>query len=239
MTRQLSPWLLNAFWLLWVVGSGAVLAAQSELVDRVLAVVDDDPILASDVDQVILLGLVEPGPEEDERQFRRRILDLLIEQRLQFHEIDQFGFAEVPLEEVEAQFDLIRLAFPSEDLFQDRLEELGLEEQGLRQVLARQFMVLIYVEERLGPRVFVGLEEIREHYEQVLVPELEARSEPVPRLQEIREEIRALLKEQRLNEEIENWTEQLRREADVVDYFDSTHDELPPVVSIETSGDRQ
>ena len=214
----------------------SALSAQSGLVDRVLAVVDDDPILASDVEQVIGLGLVEPKPTEDERQFRRRILDRLIEQRLQFHEIDEFGFAEVPLEEVEAQFERVRRSFPGGGSFQARLEELGLDEQGLRQVLARQFMVLIYVEERLGPRVFVGMEEIREHYEQVLVPELEARQEPVPAIVEIREEVRALLKEERLNEEIENWTEELRREADVVDYFDSTHDELPPVVSTQSIG---
>ncbi|MEE8278474.1 MAG: hypothetical protein V3R89_07115 [Thermoanaerobaculia bacterium] len=239
MAKQLSPWLLNAFWLLWVVVSGGDLSAQSELVDRVVAVVDEDPILASDLDQIIGLELVTAEAEEDERRFRRRVLDRLIEQRLRFHEIDQFGFAEVPLVEVESQFESIRQAFRSQDDFEARLGELGLDEQGLRQVLARQFMVLIYVEERLGPRVFVGLDDIRQHYEEVLRPELEARGERVPPLQEIREEIRALLKEQRLDEEIESWTEQLRREADVIDYFDSTHERLPPVVSVGTDDESE
>jgi hypothetical protein len=46
----------------------------------------------------------------------------------------------------------------------------------------------------------------------------------------VREEIRAVLREMRLNEEIERWTEELRQEADIVDYFDDPREELPPLV---------
>ena len=42
---------------------------------------------------------------------------------------------------------------------------------ALRQLLTRQILVLAYVEERVGPRVFVGLEDIRRYYETVLAPE--------------------------------------------------------------------
>ncbi len=205
------------------------------LIDRILAVVDEDPILASEVEQVIGLGLVKQRPEEDERQFRRRVLDRLIEQRLQFHEVDEFGFAQIPVEEIEAQVGRIRADFDSEEALEVRLAELGLDPQGLRQVLARQFMVLIYVEERLGPRIFVDLDDIRQYYEEVLLPEIATRGDQAPPLQAIREEVRALLKEQRLNEEIVNWTEELRRQADIEDYFDSSHEELPPVVAVDTA----
>lgn len=201
-----------------------------EPVDRVMAVVDEDPILASDVEQIIGLGLLPPAQEEGEEAYRRRILDLLIDQKLRFHEVDQFGFTQIPVDEVEQQLAKIRDRFESPAAFNARLEELGLDEQGLRQVLARQFMVLIYVEERLGARVFVGLDEIRSYYDEVFVPELEARGESVPPVEEVREELRQVLREKRLNEEIERWTEELRQEADVVDHFDSRRGELPPLV---------
>jgi hypothetical protein len=45
----------------------------------------------------------------------------------------------------------------------------------------------------------------------------------------VREQIRALLKQERLNAEIASWTEELRRQADVVDHYASQHAELPPV----------
>jgi hypothetical protein len=172
---------------------------EAELVDRILAVVDEDPILNSDLDQAIGIGLIVPEEGESENDYRRRVLDLL----------DQFD---------------------SDEAFQARLEEVGLDEQGLRQILARQLMVLIYVEERLGARVFVGLEEIQRYYNEVLVPALEENGQPIPPQQEVREEIRAVLREMRLNEEIERWTEELRQEADIVDYFDDPREELPPLV---------
>ena len=201
-----------------------------EPVDRVMAVVDEDPILASDVEQIIGLGLLPPAEGEDEETYRRRILDLLIDQKLRFHEVDQFGFTQIPVEEVERQLESIRDRFESPEIFSTRLDELGLDEEGLRQVLARQIMVLIYVEERLGARIFVGLDEIQSYYNEVFVPDLKARGESVPPIEEVREELRVVLREQRLNEEIERWTEELRQEADVVDHFDSRRGELPPLV---------
>ena len=64
--------------------------AQQEpaVIDRILAVVDEDPILLSEVEQAIGLGLVERQAEESEEEYRRRVLARLIEQRLRFHEID-------------------------------------------------------------------------------------------------------------------------------------------------------
>ena len=54
--------------------------------------------------------------------------------------------------------------------------------------------------------------------------------EPIPPVREVREAIRQVLREELLNEEIERWTDELRRDADVVDYFDREQRDLPPVV---------
>jgi hypothetical protein len=204
-------------------------AAQPKLADRILAVVDEDPVLASDVERAIGLGLAERQPGEDDRALRRRVLDELIEQRLRFHEVDRYGFTEVPVSEIEARFAEIRGRFASPAAFRARLAELGMDEDGVRNLVARQLMVLTYVEERLGVRVFVGLDEIRSYHESTLVPEMRRQGKAAPPLEEVRESIRAVLKEQRLNEELERWTEELRRQADVIDHFDSVHEQLPAI----------
>ena len=123
-------------------------AQTPELKDRVMAVVDEDPILASELERVIALGLVQPREGEGDVQFRRRILNGLVEERLRFHEIDRFGFEQVPVDMIEKNVA----------------------------------------------------------------------------------QIRAVLKEQRLNEELAKWTEELRRAADIHVYFDKPADQLPPVV---------
>lgn len=200
-------------------GSGAE-GGDPVLVDRVVAVVDEDPILMSDLERVIALGLVAEKDDESPEELRRRVLDGLIEEKLRFHELDRFGFVEVPLDEVEAQYQRIRSGFASEQAFADQLAAVGLDEQGLRQLVARQIMVLIFVQERLGPRVFVDLDSIQAYYDDELVPELRRRGAEVPPVDAVREKIRAVLRERLLDEEIESWTDELRGEADIEDFFD-------------------
>jgi len=213
-------------------------AQERDPVDRILAVVDDDPILASEVDQILSFGIIQPESEEDARAVRRRALDFLIEERLRFHEVDRFGFAEVPVEVVDEEFDKLEQRLGGAEELAAAIEELGLDEQGVRQVLARQVMVWVYVEERLGARIFVGLDDIREYYDESLVPQLVEKGDSVPPVEEVREAIRTLLREQRMNEELERWTMELLQQADIEDYFDSNFDSLPPLVdTVESAAD--
>jgi parvulin-like peptidyl-prolyl isomerase len=220
-----SPFALAAF----AVSLASAQPPSLQLADRIVAVVDEDPILASDLEQAIGLGLESRRAGEDDTAFRRRVLDALIEQRLRFHEVDRFGFTEVPVEEIEARFEDIRSQFPSVEAFRARLRAIGSSEEALRQLVARQLMVLTYVEERVGARVFVALDDIRAYYESVLVPEMRRSGAAVPPIEEVREQIRAVLREQRLDEEIERWTAGLRAEADVVDHFERERGALPPL----------
>lgn len=208
----------------------AVAAPQRQPTDRILAVVDDDPILASEVRQILSFGLVEPMKDEDDRTLQRRALDFLIEVRLRFHEVDRFGFAEVPIDVVDEQMKSLRQRFGGEEELRQQLERLGLDQQGARQILARQVMVWVYVEERLGARVFVGLEDIQKYYDEMLVPQLVEQGDPIPPIQDVREPIRTLLHEQRMNDELERWTTELLQAADVEDFFDSNYASLPPVI---------
>lgn len=205
-------------------------APKTVLQDRVLAVVDEDPILASDVQRAIRLGFQQPNPGEDDAQFRRRVLNQLIEERLRFHEMDRFGFEQVPVSEIEAQVATIRARFPDEAAFQKALKEVGLDPKRLRQLVARQLLTYTYVDERLGPRVFVNPEDVNRYYRQVLTPEMQRRGQPVPPLEEVRDDIRETLRQQKLTEEFQTWTEELRAEADIVIYKDQTASALPPVV---------
>lgn len=209
-----------------------LVAADAEIrrVDRVVALVDEQPILLSDLERVIGLGLVVRQADESDDSLRRRTLDRLIELTLRQNELGRFGFQQVPVEEVDLQFDAVRASFESEAAFLAELGRLGLDEQGVRQLLARQLATLAFVEERLGPRVFVGIEEIRRYYEETLVPDLAKIGQPAPPIEEVRESIRALLREKKLDEEIDRWTAELRRAADIVDLLDEPPEALPPVV---------
>jgi hypothetical protein len=196
-------------------------------VERIVAIEDEDPILLSELDQMITLGLARPEEGEAEAVFQRRVLDTLIANRLRFHEINRFGFSDIPIELVDEEVAVLQERFGTEVDFNDVLERLGLGMEGLRQLLAQRLMTLIYVEERLGPRIFVEMNDIQDYYEGVLKPEMQRTGQTVPAIPQVREQIRAVLRERRLNEQIEIWTQELRAEADVIDYFDKEERDLP------------
>lgn len=228
---------LPVFLALWLLSAGLGAAQGTvagtendlELEDRILAAVNEETILHSDVEQVIGLGLVDRRQGETDDQLYRRVLEGLVEQSLRFQQVGRFGFGRMEPDRIEAQMRILRDEFESDDLFREHLHGLGLTVHEVRQIVSRQLTVLDYVEERLGPRVFVGLDDIREYYQNVLVAEAEERGATVPPLAEVRETIRRLLKDRKLNEEIESWTEELRREADVRILLDDYSGDLPPV----------
>ncbi len=208
-------------------------SGKTALQDRVLAVVDEDPILASDVDRVIRLGLEQPQPGETEERFRRRVLDDLIDERLRFHEVDRFNFEQVPVDEIKKRVDEIRARYPKDPAaFQKALKEVGLDEKGLRQLVARQLLVITYVDEQLGAHVFVEPEDISRYYRDVLTPEMRKRGQQPPPLEDVREDIRETLKQQKMTQEMTRWTRELRDKADVVVYSGNPkpNQPLPPVV---------
>jgi hypothetical protein len=209
--------------------AACALAQPERLVDRVVAVVDEDPILLSEVERAVGLGLHGRRDGESDAAAHRRALDGLIEQRIRLHEISRFGAEPAPLDQVERQLAALRARFPDEAAWRAELARLAMTEAEVRHLLARQLSILAYVEERLGPRVFVGLEEIRRHYDGELVPELVRRGAPVPPIEDVREQIRAVLREQALDREIALWTDELRRAADVVDLLDAEERPLPPI----------
>ncbi len=211
-------------------GDEASTASPGVLVDRIVAVVDEDPILDSDLDRAIGLELVSRAGAESEHEFRRRVLDLMIDERLRAHEVDRFGFTEISLAEVDRAVGEVKARFASEAAFRARLDELGLAFDDVRQMVARQVMILTYVDERLGPKVFVSLDDIRAYYDGALADEMKRRGRSLPPLADVREEIRQVLREQRLNAEILSWTEELRREADVEDHFESDREAPADVV---------
>jgi hypothetical protein len=204
-------------------------ASGLTLVDRIVATVDDDPIFFSDIRRLIDLGLAERDDQESERQLERRVLEGLIEQKLRLHEIERYDFHPVPEAEMERQLGAVQSSFKAPGSFERRLLELGLGEEGLRQLLGRQLRVLAYIEERLGPKILVGFEDIQTYYESELLPALDAQGVGVPELSEVQEAIGQLLREVRFNEEIELWTLELRLQAEIVDFLERPGRELPPV----------
>lgn len=214
----------------FVLASASLAAAEEpRLVDRVVARIDDEAILRSDVERALALGTLEAWPGESAEELRHRVLDGLIDHRLRLREADRFGAPVVAPEAVERQVAALAERLGGLPALEARLAELGLDLAGLRYLVERQLVVLLYIDSHLAPRVFVPTDEVAAYYRDELAPEMEQRGAALPPLDEVREDIRRVLRERRLDREIAAWTAELRSEARV-EIVPPPGADLPPVV---------
>ena len=191
------------------------LPVKAGIVDRVAAVVDRQVITVSEVNQMVELRFFAKNAGESDDDFRHRILESLIAQALRFRDVERFGAEDIPKDSIEARVTEIAKRFPTPADLDAALKRVELTPDELRALIKRQLQVEEYVQERFAPLVFVSNDEIDAYYRGTWSQQRRQRGLAVPPLAEVREEIRALLRASRLQEEIEKWTTQLRERANV------------------------
>lgn len=190
-------------------------AARAIVIDRIAAIVDRDVIALSSVNQVVNLRLYERNAGESEDDYRRRVLDAMIAQSLRFRDVQRFGAEDVSKDAIESRLRQVVERFPSPAAFDATLRENELTLDEVRALIKRQLQVDAYIEERFSPLIFVSMEEVEQYYSATWVPQRRARGLAVPPLTDVATEIRTLLKSERLHEEVDKWTSQLRARANV------------------------
>ncbi len=137
-------------WLSVGVGIVAVLvpapaAAQTATLDRILAIVDGQIIMHSDVRAFIDLGLVDipAGPSQE-----AEVLTWLIERRVVLDQVDRFVVADPDPGAVDQRLDLVRSRLPGDVELDLILERVGLASDDLRQLVADDIRRDAYVADR-------------------------------------------------------------------------------------------
>jgi hypothetical protein len=122
-------------------------ASSAEIIDRVMAVVDGQPITLSDVDAALAFQLVEPPTQTD------RIagaLDRLIDRALMLAEVERYRPALPPLEQADGEMAAIERRAGSAAALDRQLAALGLSRAQLRRWLRDDLMIRVYLDERFG-----------------------------------------------------------------------------------------
>lgn len=197
----------------------AVILAAAPLpavtVDRIAAVIDQQVLTVSEVDQMAMLRFFPRVAGRSDDDYRRDILDALIAQALRFRDVERFGAADIPKDSIEARLVEIQKRFATPSDLDAALAKAELTPDELRALIKRQLQVEAYIQERFAPLVFVSNEDIAAYYAGPWREQRVARGLAVPPLNDVREEIRALIRSRQLDQQIETWTTQLRARANV------------------------
>jgi hypothetical protein len=197
-------------------------AAQAQtVVDQIVTLVNNEMITRSDLLWSIALDPDAPSPQQPiSSELLRQKLDVLIDQRLIAQEAARMPGAEVSKAEIEKAKGELVAKFPSEAIFRARMESVGLSQARIDELMRQRVAINKFIDFRFRSFVFVADEDARSYYENRLAPEIRKEGRIPPTLDEVREKILDVLKQQKVNEEIDRFLRDARQRADIVQLAD-------------------
>jgi hypothetical protein len=199
-------------------------AAPAVVLDRVVAVVNNQAILSSDVDDELRLAVLDPGRAGLGDLTRRQALDQLIGRALIQQQIRQEDAEAVaPSQtEVDARLQQMRREIPaclqyncaSEDGWKAFLNAHGLTSERVVSYLRHRLEILRFIEERFRQGIHIAPEEIDSYYRQTLIPQYKA-GQAVPSLADVAPRIQEILLQRQVNALFDDWLKSLRKQGDV------------------------
>jgi hypothetical protein len=195
--------------------------ARGVVLDRIAAIVGDEPILESDVEKLVAVRYLAPRPGESESAYRDRILDELVTDALRERELRKAGGLEPEPSEVGQRLKELAERVEAERglPFDEVLKQAGITRGEAAAYVRRGLMLQTFVRERLAPTVRVTDAEIKAYYDGPFRVEARRKGlETVPPLPEVSDEIRDLLRERKLNGAVARWTAELRASTRILIY---------------------
>jgi hypothetical protein len=193
----------------------ALPAAAGDILDRIVATVDNHIILESDWADALRYEAFVSGRALDQlrAEDRKAALDHLIDQELLREQMRASGFPHASSEEVDKSILEVRkqhLGAESEAGWQAALQRYGLTEKEVKKRMALQVDLMGLVDARLRPNIVIDSKSIESYYNQELLPQLrQAGAKQVP-LAEVSPKIKELLTQQKMNQMLVAWLEDLR-----------------------------
>lgn len=196
----------------------------AEPLDRVVAVVNNQPILWSDIENELRLSALEPrGKDEGAATAQNALQDLisrdLIRQQIREEEVQA---AEPTPAKVQARLEELRRVLPecvrmhcSTDAgWKAFLRDHNLTEAQVEHYMRIRLEVLAFIEDRFRQGIRIPDEDVEKYYRETLVPQYGAGETP-PALEKVAPRIREILLQEQVNLLFGTWLDNLRKQGDV------------------------
>ena len=199
-------------------------AAPAVVLDHVVAVVNNQAILSSDIDAEIRLSVLDPGRGGLGVLTRTRALDQLIGRALIQQQMRQEDTqaAEPTQAELDSRLSYMRKEIPacvrqncaSDDGWKAFLAAHGLTQDGVETYLRYRVEILRFIEQRFRQGISILPQDIETYYRSTLVPQY-AKGETAPPLDQVSSRIEEILLQQRVNALFDDWLSNLRKQGDI------------------------
>jgi hypothetical protein len=200
--------------------------------DRVVAIVNSDLILDSDVNEELRLGSFQPYgdaaatlQDRDQTTARAKAIERLINRDLILQQAKlQGGEQEVTDQDVAKEIAGLRKDIPACKRYQCEtaqgwnrfLADNGFSEAELTKLWKQRMQVLAFIEERFRQGIRITPAEVKTYYDKTLVPQYEKQAVAPPKLETVSVQIQQVLLEQQVSSLLSDWLKSLRAEGQVV-----------------------
>ena len=177
-----------------------------EVIDRIVARVETDIILLSDVRQLNRYQVFMDGKAQSDAD----ILNRLIDQWIVRSEANVARFPQPSDDDVNRSIDRLKRSFSSPEEFQLRQKQSGISDDEIRRFVRAQLYLSNYLDSRFRSAIQIDEKAVEDFYKTRVVPRAESRGQTPPTLENARDFIQEALVQRAINEQADRWLKESR-----------------------------
>jgi hypothetical protein len=199
-------------------------AVEGTKVDRVVAIVNGQLILDSDVERERRFAALLPYGEASGPYSRAAAIERLINRDLILQQLALQPGETITMQAAAKDLDALRTSLPTCKEFhcetqagwEKFLATEGFTEESLTSLWRQRMEVMAFIEMRFRMGIKISPEEIQEYYAKTLLPQYTAQQVKPPPVKEIASRIQEVLLQQQVSKLLDDWLESLRAQGNVV-----------------------
>ena len=197
---------------------------QGAEIDRVVAIVNGELILDSDVDQERRFAALLPYGEANGPYNRAEAIARLVNRDLILQQSRLQPGEGITMAAAAKDLDALRKSIPSckENACETQagwerfLATEGFNPQSLTNLWRQRMEVLAFIEQRFRMGIKISQEEVQTYYEKTMLPEYAERHATPPPVDAISSRIQQVLLQQQVSKLLDDWLQSLRAQGNVV-----------------------
>jgi hypothetical protein len=182
-------------------------SARAELVDRIVASVNNEVITLSELERAVRFNVALGGKNED--KLRTETLEGLINRHLLIQEAYRLKFVEVSNQDINAEIEKLKMRLGSDNAFADFLVRLDITREQLGRMLGERLLVEKFIEKKIGLYVHVSRDEARDYFNNHPAEFKDKRFEEAQKV------VTAMLTGQKLEQQAAQYLAELRSKANI------------------------
>jgi peptidyl-prolyl cis-trans isomerase SurA len=211
-------WILHGAF--WILNSAFCLLLSADIIDRIAITVAKQVVTESQIDEEIRVTAFLNREKVDlTGTARKQAAARLVEQALIRREMDLSRYPLPELSDAGESLASVKAMYPSETDFQSALQTYGVTVDELTRRLWWQLTLLRFIDYRFRPGIQIPPTDVQAYYRQQVSEWQQKGTNPIPTIEESREQIEEILTQKRIDQALDQWIQETLKQV-AISYLD-------------------